>query len=683
MTEPTIQSAAAASGQALASAALKHAKQLVQQSDFARAEQTLIEALPDSVQALTSIHVELLYVLSVAQRQQRNFKSAIQSINTLIQLEPRHARAYQELAHCLLSINEVDPARDAFIRAIQINPALLGSWKAIEQICRSEKNHSMALKAEQEIAYLEGLPTDLLIVSGLLYDNKLAQADQKCREFLRSNKQHVEGMRLLAKIGERLNRLLDAEFLIETVLALEPGHIGATRDYGNLLLRMQKFAKAHEVLEELCGKYPENQEYLALLANAKSGVGEHQRAIRLYKKLLANAPNQEMLSVMCGHAEKTIGKTDEAIKSYQDAYKIRSNYGDAFWSLANTKTYRFSDTELNAMRRGIEMPNTPAEDKIHLSFALGKGLEDRKEFDESFRFYNLGNQLKKGEVQHSCEFVERRVNNQIEVCREEVFSKAKGFGCLDHDPIFIVGLPRAGSTLLEQILASHSMVDGTHELPNIIALTQRLRRGGRNAMDSEENDANTYPHILREIDLSYLERFGRQFIEETKIFREGASLFIDKNPNNFFHIGLIKLILPNAKIIDARRAPLDCCFSVFKQLFGQGQGFSYGLKEVGHYYAQYLRLMDHWDAVLPGFVLKVQHEDVVQDLESQVTRMLDFCGLPFERACLDFHNTDRSVRTPSSEQVRTPVNRSGMDRWKPYRDHLGPLFSALEGTLDK
>ena len=265
-----------------------------------------------------------------------------------------------------------------------------------------------------------------------------------------------------------------------------------------------------------------------------------------------------------------------------------------------------------------------------------------------------------------------RIDSQIEVCTADLFRARAGVGCPGTDPIFVVGLPRAGSTLIEQILASHSQVDGTMELHNILSLAKRLR--GR---DDADGGTPRYPGVLRELDLDYFRRFGEQYLADTQAYRGDAPRFIDKMPNNFFHVGLIRLILPNAKVIDARRHPLACCFSGFKQLFGEGQEFSYGLKEIGNYYRQYVKLMDHWDAVLPGFVLRVQHEDVVDDLEGQVRRLLDFCGLEFEAACLDYHLTERSIRTPSSEQVRQPIYRSGLDQWRNFEPWLGPLKEAL------
>jgi hypothetical protein len=355
---------------------------------------------------------------------------------------------------------------------------------------------------------------------------------------------------------------------------------------------------------------------------------------------------------------------------------IKVDHGDAYWSLANTKSYRFEETQIQKMRELEQRSDIGELDRIQICFALGKASEDTGLYEEAFEYYARGNQLKLPSTHFDIQQLTKRVDAQIAVCTPDLFTSLAETGLAAPDPIFIVGLPRAGSTLLEQILASHSQIDGTMELHNILDLAKRLR--GR---DSGAESEPRYPRILGELERAMFERFGQQFIDETRVYRSNAPHFIDKMPNNFFHIGLIKLILPNAKIIDARRHPMACCFSGFKQLWGEGQEFSYGLEQIGSYYRQYVRLMRHWDEVLPDFVLRVQHEDVVEDLEKQVRRLLDFCGLPFEPACLDFHKTDRTVRTPSAEQVRQPIYRSGLDQWRNFEQYLDPLKQALGEEL--
>jgi len=462
----------------------------------------------------------------------------------------------------------------------------------------------------------------------------------------------------------------DAEFLLESCVELWPEHAPARLDYLNLLVRKTRFQQAREQAEMLIALGHDGGAVRLAFAAALVGLGEVEQGIAEYRRVLDGQPDNASVWVQLGHALKSVGEYDEAVASYRRGYQLKADFGDAFWSLANTKTYRFSDDELAQVARFEAAPGTPTDDRVHLCFAAGQALEDRRRYAEAFEYYERGNALKRRQLRYDPGQFERRVRAQIETVTRELLDGAADAGCPAPDPIFIVGLPRAGSTLLEQILASHSQVDGTMELHNVLALAQRLR--GRTGSRSSR-----YPAILHELDPDYFRRFGEQYLENTRVYRAEAPLFVDKMPNNFLHVGLIRLMLPNAKVIDARRDPMACCFSNFKQLFGEGQEFSYGLTEVGRYYNGYVRLMDHWDQVLPGFVLRVMHEEVVADLESQVRRLLEFCGLPFEPACLEFHNTERSVRTPSSEQVRQPIFRSGLDQWRHFEGHLQPLIDAL------
>jgi tetratricopeptide (TPR) repeat protein len=371
------------------------------------------------------------------------------------------------------------------------------------------------------------------------------------------------------------------------------------------------------------------------------------------------------------HALKTIGSTGEAIESYRAAAASRPRFGDAYWSLANLKTYRFTDAEIAQMRADEAAPRIGLEDRYHMCFALGKALEDRGEYAESFAFYERGNALKKSESRYRPEPLERNARLQAEVCTRDFFEARQGVGCDSRAPIFIVGLPRSGSTLLEQILASHSKVEGTMELADILRMVQDMQ--GRETKDSIPR----YPGILAEVQPEEFTRLGEKYLADTGVYRTGKPFFIDKMPNNFRHVGLIHLILPNAKIIDARRDPLACCFSNYKQLFASGQQFTYSVEDITRYYRMYVDLMAHWDQALPGKVLRVQHEDVVEDLEANVRRILEFCDLDFEPACVDFHKTERRIHTASSEQVRQPINRAGVDQWRRFEPWLGPLKTAL------
>jgi len=437
------------------------------------------------------------------------------------------------------------------------------------------------------------------------------------------------------------------------------------------LLERHRYLQAREQLETLLAIEPMNRQYRTLYATTCVGLGEHERAITLYRELLTDAPGAADLHLSVAHSLKTLGQQQASIEAYRAAAAARPNFGDAYWSLANLKTYRFTDEEIARMQAGESAPGVALVDRYHLCFALGKAFEDRRDYERSYRCYEQGNLLKRSESRYRPEILETNTARQREVCTQEFFARRLNFGVKNPDPIFIVGLPRAGSTLLEQILASHSQVVGTQELAEVPRIVNELQ--GR-----EPDMANPrYPGVLAQLSAEDFLRLGERYLAETRVFRTDKPFFIDKMPNNFRHIGLIHLMLPNARIIDARREPMACCFSNLKQLFANGQEFTYSIEDIARYYRTYLDLMAHWDQVLPGRVLRVWHEDVVDDLEGNVRRMLDFCGLDFEAACVDFHKTERSVRTASSEQVRQPIFREGLDQWKHYEPWLEPLKDAL------
>ena len=655
-----------------AAASLDHARKLIQSARLGEAVSLAGDLLASGLE--DEERAEALYVLAVAQRLGNQPREALATLQTLHDENNGHARAWQERGHVCFAQGWRKEAVAAYGRAVERNPALIASWRALAELHAVNGDRERAARARQRLEFLQRLPPELVHVTDLMHENRLYKAEQLCRAFLQGHRHHIEAMRLLAEIGTKLKIYDDAEFLLESCVEFAPDHVQARIDYTNVLIKKTKFEKAHEQAMHLLRLQPGNRSFKTTLATTLVGLGRFEEGTALYRELLDTDPTRSELHLLTGHARKTVGALDDAIESYRQAYRHRPDFGDAFWSLANTKTYRFTDEELRHIRRYEQAPGIAGEDRIHLCFAAGKALEDRAEFDASFEYYERGNALKMKENRYKAEVNEGRAQAQVETCTPALFEERPevGFDC--RDPIFIVGLPRAGSTLLEQILASHSLVDGTMELHNILALAQRLR--GRQA----EKDSR-YPGILHELDHGYFRRFGEQYIEQTRVYRGDAPLFIDKMPNNFMHIGLIRLILPNAKVIDARRNPMACCFSCFKQLFGEGQEFTYGLAEVGRYYRTYVRLMDHWDEVLPGFVLRVMHEDVVDDLETQVRRMLDFCGLPFEEDCVHFHRTERNVRTPSSEQVRQPIFREGLDQWRRFEAHLEPLREALGAEI--
>ncbi len=622
-------------------------------------------------------NIEVQYALAVAQRHRHKWELALATLSRILKLKPQFGRAHQEAGYNQLARKDYARATAAFERAVAADTSLINSWKCLAKLYKESGNYGRLTPVQEQIAFLDWLPDELLGVTSYLSEDRLVDAERLCKHFLCKNKTHVEGMRLLAEISTR-NKIYDeAEFLLESCIEFDPEHRNARIQYINILLRVQKFAKAHEQAALLLRQYPHDMHIVrSLYASACSGIGKNDEAIESYKLLMKRHPENHFFPISLAHVHKSNGDIDEAVMLYRQAYRIKRDHGDAYWSLANTKSYFFSEDELVQMANVESDPATGEDDRLQLCFALGKAYEDRQQYECSFGYYSKGNALKRPQTQHSPRQLQVRVNSQIKICTEALFARKHGLGLESPDPIFIVGMPRAGSTLLEQILSSHSQVDSTMELHNILNLAKRLR--GRR---EDREGSPRYPRILAEIDDSYFRRFGAQFIEDTSVYRGSAPFFIDKMPNNFFHIGLIKLILPNAKIIDARRHPMACCFSGFKQLFGEGQEFSYGLREIGNYYKQYMKLMDHWDRVLPGFILCVQYEEVVDNLETQVRRVLDFCGLPFEQACLDYYKTERNIRTPSAQQVRQQIFTTGLEQWRNFELWLDPIKEALGAVV--
>jgi len=515
---------------------------------------------------------------------------------------------------------------------------------------------------------------ELVKAADALLADKLGVAEQLCRDFLRREPRNVAAIRMLADIGIRYGRLDEAEDLLTYCLELAPDFHFARHSYAELLFRKLRSREALAEIEKVLGAEPYRPSHLLLKASILAQIGDTDEAIGIYDAVLQRYPGEPRTHLGKAHALKTVGRQPDAVTAYRKAIELQPNLGEAYWSLSNLKTFRFSDSDVSRMHAQLEDASVSRDDYWHFSFALGKALEDRGEFDESFRYYANGNAARRRTVHWDANEHHASIRKIAAFFQAGFFESKPGSGNLSSAPIFIVGLPRAGSTLLEQILASHSQVEGTLELPDIMSMARRL--GGRGT------DARArYPEILAKLTGAELEALGSAYLERTAVYRSGAPRFVDKMPNNFAHIGLIHLILPNAKIVDARRGPMACCFSVFKQLFASGQSFSYSLEEIGRYYRHYLDLMSHWDAVLPGRILRVDYEAIVDDTEAEVRRLLDYCDLEFEPACLEFHRTERAVRTASSEQVRQPIYRSAVDQWRNYEPHLGPLADALGSAL--
>ena len=515
----------------------------------------------------------------------------------------------------------------------------------------------------------------LMAAGAALHSNRIAEAELRLRQHLKQAPTDVVAIRMFAELAMRLDRGEDAEHLLERCLELAPGFREARHNYAIVLHRNNKPTRALAELETLLRADPKEPANRNLKAAVLCRVGEYETAIEIYEALLREYPQQAHVWLSLGHALKTAGHNDRAIAAYAQCISIDPAFGEAYWSLANLKTFRFSEAQIGAMRDALARPDLDDEHRLHLDFALGKALEDRREYAASFRHYAAGNALRLRRVPYSADETTRRFEHAREIYTADFFRSRAGAGCDASGPIFIVGLPRSGSTLIEQILASHGQVEGTMELPEITSITRALKHAGG------EKSA-TYHDVLARMGAHELRELGEQYLERTRVHRKlGRPFFIDKMPNNFAHIGLIQLALPNAKIIDARRQPIACCFSIFKQHFARGQNFAYSLDDLARYYRDYAGLMAHFDTVLPGRIHRVHYEAMVTDTETEVRRLLDYCGLPFDEACLRFFENDRPVRTASSEQVRQPIYTGGVDQWRHYESWLGPLRTAL-GDID-
>jgi tetratricopeptide (TPR) repeat protein len=620
---------------------------------------------------------DVVYLIAANQRCLNRIPEALETLHRLEQHHPQFSLLHQERGHCYVSLGDPPRAVESFSRAVNINPALVASWSVLERLYTISGESCKAATATQQLSTLKRLPPEVVRAGSLFSDGDFSAAEEMLRAFLCKAGDHVEAMRLLARIEHQRDMLDEAELLLEAALKLAPNYRAARLDYVRVLIDRQKYENAREEIDILLGLEPGNANYLSLKASAFAGLGEHEAAAGLYRQLLVSSPGSGDLHMALGHSLKAIGRQKQATECYQAAAASRPGFGDAYWSLANLKTYRFSDAEIAVMRAEESAAKTNVVDRCHLCFALGKAFEDRNEYGESWPYYERGNALKRAESRYRAEIAETNTRLQIQVCTAQFFTARSGFGVPDSDPIFIVGLPRSGSTLVEQILASHSQVEGTQELADIQRIVIDLQGSVSDLADPR------YPGVLAELAPEDLQRFGARYMNDTRAYRTNRPFFIDKMPNNFRHIGLIHLMMPNAKIIDVRREPMACCFSNLKQLFATGQEFTYSIDDIARYYRTYLELMRHWDVALPGRVLRACYESLVDDLEGGVRNILGFCGLDFEPACVEFYKTDRSVRTPSSEQVRQPIFREGLSQWRNYERWLGPLNDALGDALTR
>jgi tetratricopeptide (TPR) repeat protein len=522
---------------------------------------------------------------------------------------------------------------------------------------------------KQELAQLAARQDPALLRAGqALVVNDLPSAEAILRPYLKRRPTDVRAIRMMAELAARIGRLADAENLLRRALELAPGFTAARSNLATVLYKQNRPIDAIAELDEIEQSGDDHLGHTSLKAAALGRIGGHDEALGLYRQILEARPNEPKLWMSHGHILKTIGEQADAVAAYRRAIALRPTLGEAWWSLANLKTVRFDEADLAAMSGALGEPGTSEEDRFHLHFALGKALEDRGQAEESFRHYSEGNRLRRLLLDYLASDVHDHVERSIALYSADFFEARPGWGNPDRDPIFILGMPRAGSTLVEQILSSHPAIEGTAELPDIPLIVRRLK--------------DRYPEPVGRLSADDCLSLGTEYLEGASVQRfTEKPFFIDKLPNNWLHVGLIRLILPNARIIDARRHPLACGFSNFKQHFARGQSWSYDLADIGAYYRDYVTLLRHFDAVIPGCVHRVIHEELVDNPEREVRRLLEFLGLPYDPACLAFYENPRAVRTASSEQVRRPISREGLEQWKAFDDWLDPLKDALGPVL--
>jgi predicted Zn-dependent protease len=640
--------------------ALAHAERMAaSRPDLALMQaEEILRAVPNMPQALL--------VKGRAQRLSGDLDGARATLAGLLADQPRSAATALELGLAHYLAGDASAATAALRRATELKPDMAEGWTALADVLRLGGDEAGA-----DRAYLAGVRAStsdpaLMHAALALSDNRLDIAEPILRDRLKQRPTDVAAIRMLAEIAGRLGRYRDAGNLLERAIELAPGFVAARHNHALVLHRQGRGEEAMAAIDPLLAADPGNPSYLNLKAAILSSTGDFVQAIAIYRRVLAGYPHQPKVWMSLGHMLKTLGEQEESIAAYRRAIAMRPELGEAWWSLANLKTYRFSVDDRAAMRAALDVPDLDGEDRFHLQFALGKAEEDAGDAEASFAHYVEGNRGRRAAIDYDAAELTRAVARAEAIYTPDFFAEREGWGCPAADPIFVVSLPRSGSTLIEQILASHSQVEGTSELPDIAALVMEVG-----------------PAKVGGLDRASVRALGEAYLDRTRIQRKtGRPFFIDKMPNNWAHTGFIRLILPNAKIVDARRHPLGCCLSNFKQHFARGQAFTYDLADIGHYYRDYVRWMAHLDRVAPGAVHRVFYERMVEDQEGETRALLAALGLPFEDACLRFHETQRAVRTASSEQVRQPIFREGMEQWKRFDRWLGPLREALGPVLD-
>jgi tetratricopeptide (TPR) repeat protein len=629
-----------------------------------RDAETILKAAPGDPRALL--------ILASALRRLGQAEPARRILVPLARAYPNAARTQYELGAVLADLGEAAEGAAALRRALALDRELPDAWRALGEVLFRAGDVPGADAAFAEFARTSVTDPALRPAADALFEGRLSGAEELLKSRLAEHPTDLAAMRLMAEAYDRQGRPGDAELLLSLCLELDAAHSGTRLRYAEALFRQQKGAQAIAQLEPLLAAEPENPAYRNLMAASLGLIGGEQRAIAIYDQLLADYPRQPKVQLNYAQALRTLGRHDEAVAAYRRCIALAPGLGAAYWGLANLKVAQLTLDEEAAIERALAASGAAAEERVQLHYALGKALEDRGDYAASFAHYAEGANIRRAEGRYDADETTALVERSKTLFTADFFRARAGQGSSSDAPIFIVGLPRSGSTLVEQILASHPAVEGTMELPDIGLMASRLRAtpGG-------------YPEALAFLDADERNALGESYIATTAPHRRLVRpFFTDKMPNNFQHIGLIQLVLPKARIVDVRRHPLASGFSAFKQHFAQGQSFSYDLGDIGRYYRDYVELMRHIDGVLPGRVIRVIYEDLVEDTEAQIRRLLAACDLPFDAACLAFHENDRAVRTVSSEQVRRPIFREGLGRWRDYEPWLGPLKEALGPALE-
>lgn len=610
------------------------------------------------------LNTHALFLAALCQVNANELNAAMSILETLLKQDPDHVSGKVELAKILFIQKDVQGAIKLLVEATDKEPEIVENWRLLSEYFQQNEQIPESNNALNQYNLIKAFNNNLWVAEQAFTNGDYKQADQLCRQLLQQVPTEVRALRLLAKIAKQLRYFEISTSLFERCVEIKPDDAELGIDYAYALLASKKHKAALEQCQRIIGLAPEEIEIYVVKAGTLVALGQYNEAIAIYRELAAEHEQRALCLLRLGNVLKTVGNTEEAVSCYQQAIEIEPTLGEAYWNLANLKTYQFSPDEIASMQKLVKASEKQSLNKVHVQFALGKALEDAQQFEESFQHYQLANS--DYAKLRSIHYVSH--NDALKsYFNTDIFSARKQAGNPSDAPVFIVGLPRSGSTLVEQILTSHSQVDGTMELTEMISIARELDQPNR----------GKYPQSLSGLSATQVNELAQRYLDYVQPMRQQAPYFVDKQPGNFHHIGLIKTLFPNAKIIDVRRNPMASGWSLYKHFFAEGFLFSYDLATIGQYYNDYIELMEHWHSVLPKQILTVNYEDLVNDLPGNVDAILNYCGLDFEEACLNYHLNKRSVNTASSEQVRQPLYTQALDHWKNYEEFLAPLKQAV------